>query len=59
MRIKPLTFKSSKILYNAYILSNFNYCPLVWNLSKGNMADINRAHLKALGVVYQNPKRNL
>ena len=44
----------AKKLCNAYILSTFNYCPLIWMFGskKGNNA-INKVHKRALCAVYQ------
>lgn len=28
---KYMAFKERKVLLNSFVLSNFNYCPLVWN----------------------------
>ena len=44
-----LTTKQAKILYTSFIISNFNYCPLVWMFSRkeGNRL-LERAHCRAL-----------
>ena len=42
-------------IFNAVILSNFNYCPLIWlSCNKGANKEINRAHKRALRVLYEN-----
>ena len=34
IRLKhPLGFKKRKVLVNTFVMSNFNYCSLVWNFS--------------------------
>ena len=34
IRLKHLLgFKEKKVLVNAFVMSNFNYCSLVWNVS--------------------------
>jgi hypothetical protein len=55
MRIsKYLTSDKLKILVNAYIDSQFNYCPLVWMFhSREANKKINRLHERALQLVYK------
>ncbi len=52
-RIAPnLDYEKSIILYNSFILSNFNYCPLIWMFcGKTSNDDINRLHKRALRVL--------
>ena len=52
-RIAPnLEYEKSTILYNSFILSNFNYCPLIWMFcGKTSNDDINRLHKRALRVL--------
>ena len=53
-RIRPfLNISSAKKLSEAYILSTFNYCPLIWMYgSKGNDTLINKVHTRALRAIY-------
>ena len=55
-RIRPfLSLETAKTLCNAFIFSNFNYCPLIWmNFVKSNNVMIDRIQRRALSVVYQN-----
>ena len=55
LRIRPyLDYSSAKHLCCAYILSTFNYCPLIWmNGCKSNDALINKVHKRALSIVYR------
>ena len=47
-----LDYEKSTILYNSFILSNFNYCPLIWMFcGKTSNDDINRLHKRALRVL--------
>ena len=40
------------MLYNSFMLSNFNYCPLIWMFSgKSSNNEINRIHKRALKVL--------
>jgi len=50
MRIRSyLTIQQATLLFNAYIMSSFNYCPLVWMFcSKQAHNIINKTHHKAL-----------
>ena len=54
-RIRPfISLKTAKTLCNAYIFSNFNYCPLIWmNFVKRNNTKIEKIQRRALSVVYQ------
>ena len=49
-----LDVDKAKILYHAFILSNFNYCPLIWMFC-GKTANntIKRLHKRALRVLYR------
>ena len=60
-RIKTfINFKSAKLIYNAYILSAFSYCPLIW-IFCGKSANglINNTHLLALKMIYQSESLSL
>ena len=53
LRIRPyIDLVSARRLCNAYILSTFNYCPLIWmNGCKSNNELINKVHQRALCAV--------
>ena len=53
-RIRPyLDVISAKKLSEAFILSTFNYCPLIWMYGcKGNNTLINKVHTRTLRAVY-------
>ena len=57
-RIAPnLDYEKSTILYNSFMLSNFNYCPLIWMFcGKTSNDDINRLHKRALRVLLDDYK---
>ena len=44
-------------IFRAYIMSNFNYCPLVWHFcSKKNLSKLERIQERALSFVYRDYK---
>ena len=45
--------KQSRLLYNSFIISPFNYCPLIWMFC-GTVAnnDLNRTHKRALRILF-------
>ena len=46
---KLLDLDKAKLLYNSFLLSNFNYCPLIWIFcGKQCNKEINRVHKRAL-----------
>ena len=50
---KFVSLDKAKILYNAFISSTFNYCPLIWMFcSKTLNSLINKTHKRALKVLY-------
>ena len=50
----------ARALCYAYILSHFNYCPVIWMFcSKASNALVNRTHKRALRVVHENKKLSL
>ena len=55
-RIRPyLDMYSAKRICDAYILSPFNYCPLIWMYGcKSNDSMINQTHKRALRAIYKN-----
>ena len=55
-----LNLSEVKILYNSFILSQFNYCCLVWMFcSKPLQNKINQIQKRALRLVYNEPSLNL
>ena len=49
-----MNFNQRKYIFNAFILSQFGYCPLVWMFhSKKLNHRINKLHKRALSIVYQ------
>ena len=49
-----INLNQARILLNAVIMSNFNYCPLIWLFcSKAANSTINRVHKRALRLLYQ------
>ena len=55
-----LNLSQAKIIYNSFILSQFNYCCLVWMFcSKTLQNKLNQIQKRALRVVYNEPNLNL
>ena len=52
-RIAPnLEYEKNVMLYNSFVLSNFNYCPLIWMFNgKSSNNEIVRVHRSALRVL--------
>ena len=49
-----ISFKQRKIIMNAFVSSQFNYCPLLWMChSRVLHTQINRIHERALRIVYK------
>ena len=49
-----ISIEKAKLLYEAFLKSIFNYCPLIWMFcSKEYNNLINKTHKRALRVVYQ------
>ena len=49
-----ISTKQSQAIYNAVIISNFNYCPLIWMLcNKGANKQIDRTQKRALQILYK------
>ena len=48
---KYIDIRSRKIIYNSFILSNFNYCPLVWYFCGKTNND--KLQERALRILYQ------
>ena len=54
-----LNLSQAKILYNSFILSQFNYCCLVWMFcSKTLQNKMNQMQKKAIRTVYNEPNLN-
>ena len=55
-RIRPyLNVQCAKLLCETFILSSFNYCPVIWMYGcKSNNTLINKIHRRALAAVYWN-----
>ena len=52
--------KKRRILMNAFIASQFSYCPLVWMSHSRTMNNrINKIHEKTLRLVYKDEKKSL
>ena len=57
---KRLNLSQAKILQNSFILSQFNYCCLVWMFcSKTVQNKINQIQYRALRIAYNEPNLNL
>ena len=51
---KYIDIRSRKTIYNSFILSNFNYCPLVWHFcGKTNNDKLEKIQERALRILYQ------
>ena len=49
-----MSFNQRKIIMNAFITSQFNYCPLIWMCHSRTLeTQINRIHERALKIVYR------
>ena len=49
-----MSHKQRKVIMNAFISSQFNYCPLLWMLhSRSINLKINKIHHRALSIVYR------
>ncbi len=50
---RTLSVKGKLVLFNSFILSHFNYCPLVWNFcSLADITKIEKLQKRALQFVY-------
>lgn len=50
---------SKELAVNSFILSNFNYCPLVWNFTSSHSSDkIERIQERALRFVCENSEKS-
>ena len=51
---KYISREQALTICNAVILSNFNYCPLIWPFcNKGANKEIDRTHKRALWILYK------
>ena len=51
---KHLDIDSRKIIYQSFVASNFNYCPLVWHFcGKLNSAKTEKIQERALKIIYK------
>ena len=49
-----LDIKSRKIIYQSFVASNFNYCPLVWHFcGKVNNSKLEKIQERALKIIYK------
>ena len=54
-----LDMKTKLVIYKTYIMSNFNYCPLVWHFcSATNQAKMEKIQNRALKFVFSSNTRN-
>ena len=50
---KYVTLNKCRILMRSFIISQFNYCPLIWMIENRGLKDkTNRIHERALRIVY-------
>ena len=55
-----LSISQTKLLINAYVLSYFSYCPLIWMFCrKKDMLRMNKLHKRALRTIHNNFQLNL
>ena len=48
-----LSIKQKLVLYNSFIMSNFNYCPVIWmHYGKTSNESINKVQKRALQAIY-------
>ena len=51
--VKYLDGQKAKLLYNAFIMSTFNYCPLIWMFcGKRSNKEVNMVHKRALRILH-------
>ena len=54
---RNLDLKSRRTIYNSFIMSNFNYCPLVWHFcGKMNNQKLEKIQERALRILYDDYK---
>ena len=50
-----MSLPKKNLLFNSFIKSQFNYCPLIWMFcSRKQNSKINSIHERALRIIYQN-----
>ena len=50
---KYMTLNKCRILMRSFVISQVNYCPLIWMIENRGLNDkINRIHERALRIVY-------
>ena len=50
---KYMGFKEKEVLLNSFVLSNFNYCPLVWHFcSSKSLKKIEKIQAQVLKILY-------
>ena len=55
-----ISLNKAKIIYNAFISSTFNYCPLLWMFCSKTLNNlINKTHKRALRVLYKSHESDL
>ena len=51
---KFLNFEARKTIHHAFILSNFNFCPLIWHFCSNTNSDkLRKVHFRALKFIFQ------
>ena len=50
---KYLNFESRKAVYHAFIMSTFNFCPLVWHFCSKSNEKLEIIHFRALKFIFQ------
>ena len=56
---KFLSFEQKKVLVNSFILSNFDYCPLVWFISSAkSLRKVENSQKRALGFLQNDDYHN-
>ena len=50
-----MSFSQKKLIFNSFIRSHFNYCPLIWmSCSRLQNNKINKIHERSLRIIYNN-----
>ena len=59
-RIQKYTgFKEKEVILNSFVLSNFNYCPLIWHFrSSKSLKKIEKIQERALRILYNDSTRD-
>ena len=48
-----LNFESRKAVYHSFIMSIFNFCPLIWHFCSNNIEQLEKINFRALKFVFQ------